>query len=562
MLNIVILSKFYHKNFKGNKLALILIIAVVFASFSQNSIGIGTVTPHISAILDVSSSNKGFLPPRMNTEEMEAIIRPTEGLIVYCLDCTPKGIYIYNGSGFSRVLLLSDPLPVEYLYIADVSVVIGTPSFDISPTLIPSGATVDYELITNRTGVTMVGTRINIATNITPREYTITVKAKGKDNYNGETGATFKLDVILPTRKNCFTFSSRTITAYTCSSTDIVIPTSIGGVAVRSIGTRAFYNNNLTSVTIPNSVTSIGDYAFSNNNLSSVTIPNSVTSIGDFAFYNNNLTSVTIPNSVTSIGDYAFSNNNLTSVTIPNSVTSIGDYAFYNNNFTSVTIPNSVTSIGNFAFSYNNLTSVTIPNSMTSIRDYAFSNNNLTSVTIPNSVTSIGDYAFYNNNFTSVTIPNSVTSIGNFAFSYNNLTSVTIPNSMTSIRDGAFYNNNLTSVTIPNSVTSIGDFAFSNNNLTSVTIPNSVTSIGDFAFSNNNLTSVTIPNSVTSIGINAFAHNNLSSVTIPDSVRSIGNHAFWYNPSLTSVSIKRETSYVGSFDPSCTVANGCITLRP
>ena len=111
---------------------------------------------------------------------------------------------------------------------------------------------------------------------------------------------------------------------------------------------------NLTSVTIPNSVTSIGDSAFSGcTGLTSVTIPNSVTSIGVSAFLGcTGLTSVTIPNSVTSIGDYAFSEcTGLTNVTIPNSVTSIGGYAFSEcTGLTNVTIPNSVTSIGDNAF--------------------------------------------------------------------------------------------------------------------------------------------------------------------------------------------------------------------
>jgi hypothetical protein len=100
-------------------------------------------------------------------------------------------------------------------------------------------------------------------------------------------------------------------------------------------------------------VTIIGSGAFRSNQLTSVTIPDSVTSIGSYAFYNNQLTSVTIPDSVTSIGSGAFQSNQLTSVTIGNYVTSIGNYAFYNNQLTSVTIPDSVTSIGSYAFGEN-----------------------------------------------------------------------------------------------------------------------------------------------------------------------------------------------------------------
>lgn len=76
-----------------------------------------------------------------------------------------------------------------------------------------------------------------------------------------------------------------------------------------SIRAQAFSNcTNLTSVTIPDSVTSIGAYAFRGSGLTNITIGNSVTSIGGWAFENcTNLTNVVIiPDSVTSIGAYAF----------------------------------------------------------------------------------------------------------------------------------------------------------------------------------------------------------------------------------------------------------------
>ena len=216
------------------------------------------------------------------------------------------------------------------------------------------------------------------------------------------------------------------ITDYTGSDSKLVIPSTIDGKKVTSIGGYAFeYCTSLTSITIPNSVTSIGDYAFSNcRSLTSITIPNSVTSIGVCAFeYCTSLTSITIPNSVTRIGNYAFKGtpwlkaqqekNPLVivngilidgtaasgNVVIPNSVTRIGDYAFSNcTSLTSITIPNSVTIIGDWAFfACTSLTDVIIPDSVTSIGYCVFNNcTSLTSITIPSSVTSIRDWAFEN----------------------------------------------------------------------------------------------------------------------------------------------------------------------
>lgn len=114
------------------------------------------------------------------------------------------------------------------------------------------------------------------------------------------------------------------------------------------------YRENITRVSIGNSVTTIGHNAFYGcYGLKSVVIGNRVTSIGQYAFGDcSGLTSVTIPNSVISIGNYAFAwCSGLKSVTICNSVTSIGNDAFYKCfDLTSVTIPNSVTSIGKEAF--------------------------------------------------------------------------------------------------------------------------------------------------------------------------------------------------------------------
>ena len=90
---------------------------------------------------------------------------------------------------------------------------------------------------------------------------------------------------------------------------NIVIPSSINGYSVTTIGDDAFSDcTALTSIVIPDSVTTIGYSAFYYcSSLTSIVIPDSVTSIGGGAFrYCYSLTSVVIPDSVTTIGEYAF----------------------------------------------------------------------------------------------------------------------------------------------------------------------------------------------------------------------------------------------------------------
>ncbi len=68
-----------------------------FTLLAQQNVGIGTLTPDSSAILDLSSTNKGLLLPRMTKAQRNAITNPKAGLSIFQTDSAP-GIYIYDGS--------------------------------------------------------------------------------------------------------------------------------------------------------------------------------------------------------------------------------------------------------------------------------------------------------------------------------------------------------------------------------------------------------------------------------------------------------------------------------
>ena len=158
--------------------------------------------------------------------------------------------------------------------------------------------------------------------------------------------------------------------------------------SITSIGYCSFYRcEELTSITIPASVTSITNYAFGGCiGLETMTVAagNSVyhsagnciieTATGTLVFGCKNSV-IPTDGSVSSIGRLAFANmSTLTSISIPQSVTSIDIAAFASTGLTSIVIPSGITTIPNeMCSNCTNLQTVTIPVSVTKVEGQAFS---------------------------------------------------------------------------------------------------------------------------------------------------------------------------------------------
>ena len=234
------------------------------------------------------------------------------------------------------------------------------------------------------------------------------------------------------------------LTSYVGPDFKDVVLSAVIGEGVTSIGEHAFLGCvNMTSVSIPASVTSIDNAAFlANQELGAITV-----AAGNQTFDSrNNCNAIirkadntlmigckgtVIPDGVTSIADRAFYIcSGLTDISIPNSVTSIGATAFWGcTSLQSVAIGSGLASIDPSAFnSCHNLTTITVDENNQTFDSHGNCNaiirksdNTLVAgckgTIIPNSVTSIGEKAFgYNDGLISIAIPNTVTSIGDQAF--------------------------------------------------------------------------------------------------------------------------------------------------
>ena len=218
------------------------------------------------------------------------------------------------------------------------------------------------------------------------------------------------------------------ITEYTGNETEIVIPATLGGFKVSTVGSSNGYGAfegmvEITSITIPEGVEEIAACAFYGcTKLETISIPGSVWGIGQDAFtntpwlqkfeneefvivgdsvlieYNGNALNVVIPDTVKHVGAVFCGNETIKSVVVPNSVYTIAPVAFMNSTVSRVELGNNVLSIGVLAFSAcTDLYYINLPDSLKRIEAGAFySCSSLRFLKFGKSVEYIGEEAFRN----------------------------------------------------------------------------------------------------------------------------------------------------------------------
>ena len=378
------------------------------------------------------------------------------------------------------------------------------------------------------------------------------------------------------------------------------------------------YTQNITSVTLPSTITSIPTNCFYGcSSLESITIPEDVTTIGENVFNGcSSLRTITIEGNITSISGGAFyGRESLESITLPEGLTSIGESAFYGcKSLTSIPIPSTLTSIGNYAFAYcTGVSSITVPATVTS----QFNKNvfqgwrsNQTIILDWNSTDSShampyietgyyghaasGEYGYAASyNGTHAKYRNNVYAWNGCAlnadgtaiivsgdgqhYPYNpeidltNVTSIIVSEGITSLVSCwniSEYNQTVKTITLPSTLTGIGEYTFKGyEGLEEINIPASVTGIGGQAFRDcSSLESILIPNGITNIYEYTFAGcSSLESIAIPVSVTSIEQSAFKDCTSLESVNFNSvslaipEECFAGCTSLSTVIGTAAIT---
>jgi len=378
-------------------------------------------------------------------------------------------------------------------------------------------------------------------------------------------------------------------------SGDYVIPSTvdINGVTytVTGIGEKAFYNGTkVTSVTLPNTITSIGSQAFGNCAIHTLTIPESVVYIANSAVSGGHFSE---PNSniKTLYYNARHAEGNVMAYLIQNSFLYCGSFNLARD--CEVIIGNEVEHIPNHFVSSSKIESIHIPSNVTSIGEFAFRQCvNLTSITLPSGIYSIGTGAFEGITGITTVIAGMVTppevEFRTFPFcrqailyvpagSLSSYASADVWKEFKEIKEPnrlLFADPQVEAICVANwdadgdgyidqleayMVNDIG-LSFQGLQITSFNELQHFTGIReipDNAFAGCScLSAITLPEQITAIGNNAFQGcTSLSSIVFPTSVKTIGNSAFEGCSALASVNDFSKLTSIGE-----SAFEGCTSL--
>ena len=108
---------------------------ILICSSTYSQVGIGTETPNSSSLLELSSTSKGLLVPRMTETQKNAISSPAQGLLIYRTDGDfSNGGFQYKDNWWWKILATNDQ---KSFYIGSIKV--GTPSFGSQNTTLGDG---------------------------------------------------------------------------------------------------------------------------------------------------------------------------------------------------------------------------------------------------------------------------------------------------------------------------------------------------------------------------------------------------------------------------------------
>lgn len=373
-----------------------------FPAISQVAINTDGTQPNASAMLDVKSTVKGFLLPRMTTAQRNAVSGAVDGLMVY--DTDVKDIYIFrngvwsqslsSGSGWRLTGNSGTVAGINFIGTTDNVALILKANNQLSGKIDPVlyNTSFGYQaLLGNPTGgnntavgTSALGSLTNGMGNTGTGVSVLYTNSTGNYNTAQGYGALYENNGSFNTANGYGTLFNNT-----------------SGYENAALGSNALYYNTTGSRN-----TALGCNALLQQSYSpGTTWESENVAVGFSALYSNQPTAVTNGMKNTAIGSYALNYN-----TTGSNNTALGNRALFAN-----TTGYENTAIGNMALSFNTVACQNIAVGKSALQNQSYSNG---STWVSNNV-AVGVEALYSNQPTATSNGNGNTALGNFALRSN-----------------------------------------------------------------------------------------------------------------------------------------------
>ena len=207
---------------------------------------------------------------------------------------------------------------------------------------------------------------------------------------------------------------------------------------------------------------------------------------------NNELTLLSIPDTLVALILLNISHNKLLSISIPNTLISLEKLYLNNNQLSSITLGNELIHLKIVNLSDNKLTSITLPDTLNALNELFLNDNQLLSITLPNTGTNFYAINLSNNHLSSIIFPDTFSYIYQMNLNGNNLTSFTIPDIAVALEKVDISHNQLSSFTFSHILPHLFSLDLSNNLLTTINIPSTLRGLNKLDISYNLLTQLKI----------------------------------------------------------------------
>lgn len=329
-------------------------------------------------------------------------------------------------------------------------------------------------------------------------------------------------------------------------------------------GTKRILNNYEFAIVREDYMQHLG--LFHDVNMTSVSLPASLTYVGEGTFYQcQYITSINFPSNLKYIGARAFekafdSKNPIEKVVLPEGLSELGNAAFQNANVASIHVPASLTKIGSLSLNARRSYSI---NRETGYLNITVDKNNPVIKRVDNMLLSAdGKELIYfireKKEAVKLTIPTGVEVIGSYACSNCAFENITLPNSVTAIEEGVFLGSSFfSSLVIPEDVSTIGNYAFQSTTFykqgegfLKIILPFSLTSIGNECFRACKSKDLVIPEGIKSIPYGCFYESMIDNITLPKNLETIEDEAF-HGSGIKEIYIPKSVTYLGTGFPYC-----------